>query len=129
MKRSSISNSFALSANFYIRKQSSKFESTKKSRKQTHQTTNEEELEMFERNQSFMKSRTTKDYRMNENNRDFEASNDDENDDRNLIINASAFAAAELTSSSKFQRLEKFKNSIHRQSRQNNFKKFENDEM
>ena len=79
-------------ANFYIWKQSSGLESTEKSKEHSRQTTDKEELEVFERNQSFMKSRMTRDYWMNENNRNFEASNDD----RNFITNASASTAADV---------------------------------
>ena len=113
------------SANLYIQKQSTELESTEKSREQTHQTTDKEGLGVFERNHSSMRSRETRNYRMNENNRNFKVSNDD----RNFIINASALAAAGLTSSLRFQRFERFEDSIHRQSRQNNLKEFKNDEM
>ena len=74
-----------------------------------------------------MKSREIRDYRMNENNRDFETLNDDKNNDRNFIINATALAAAGLTLSSKFQTYKKIKESIYQQSKQNNLEKFEHD--
>ena len=115
--------------NFYIRKQSSKFKSIKKSKIQTYQTTNEEELKVFEWNHSSMNSRKTRDYRINENNRDFEALNDEKNDDENFITNASALAAAELTPSSRLQKFERLEDSIHQQTKQSNFKEFENDKM
>ena len=70
---------------------------------------------------------------MNENNRVFEASNDGKsfstNDDRNFFTNAHALAAAKLAPSSKSQRFERFEDSIHRQTKQNNLEEFDDDEM
>ena len=75
-----------------------------------------------------MRSRRTRDFRMNDNNRDFEALNDGRNDDRNFITNASALAAAELISSSKFQTYKKIEESIYQQTEQNDLEKFDHDQ-
>ena len=92
----------------------------------------EEELEQFEQYQSTMNSRMTRDYRTNENNRDFEASNNDENfstnDVRNFSTNASASAAAEMISSSKFQKFRRFEELTHQATEQNNLEEFEHDQ-
>ena len=80
-----------------------------------------------------MKSRMTRDYWINENKWVFKASNDDKNfstnDDRNFSINAQALAVAELTSSSKSHKFERFEDSIHWQTKQNNLEEFDDNEM
>ena len=73
-----------------------------------------------------------RDYRMNENNRVFKASNDEENfsinDDKHFSINASAFAVAELILSLRFQKFKRFEESTYQATEQNNLEDFEHDQ-
>ena len=64
---------------------------------------------------------------MNENNRDFEASNDNKNDNNIFITNAIIFAATRMILSLKFQKYKKIEEFIYQITKSNNLEEFKHD--